>query len=43
MNEILNEKIVTFLRENAVFIDTVPEKQEKSEEKAEEPTEETKD
>ncbi len=43
MNEILNEKIVTFLRENAVFVDAVPEKKEKFEDKVDEPTEETKD
>lgn len=30
MNEILNEKILTFLRENATFVDAAPEKKEEA-------------
>ncbi len=44
MNEILNEKILTFLRDNANFVDAVPDKQEgKKEDKAAEVTEESAD
>ena len=44
MNEILNEKILTFLRENAKFIDAVPaEKEEAAEAAKEESTEENAD
>jgi len=36
MNEILNEKILTFLRENAVFVDAAPEKKEEATEEVKE-------
>ena len=44
MNEILNEKILNFLRENAKFVDAAPaKKEEKKEEVAEEVKEESAD
>ncbi len=44
MNEILNEKILTFLRENAKFVEASPAAEgEKSEEKGEEKSEESTD
>jgi trigger factor len=36
MNEILNEKILTFLRENATFVDAAPEKKEEADEEVKE-------
>lgn len=36
MNEILNEKILTFLRENATFVDAAPGKKEEATEEAKE-------